>query len=118
VSKRLLIVDDDPRFRTLIRQVLDGESGFEVVGEAQHGAAALDAVRQLEPDVVLLDVNLPDTNGFDLAPQLVGESGGPAIVMTSSRDEETYEQLAAQAGASAFVSKYDLSPAAISAALA
>jgi DNA-binding NarL/FixJ family response regulator len=118
VSKRLLIVDDDPRFRALMRQVLDGASGFEVVGEAHHGGAALEAVRELQPDVVLLDVNLPDTTGFELAPRLAADHAGPAIVMTSSRGDETYEQLAAEAGASGFVSKYDLSPAAIRAALA
>ena len=118
MKKRLLIVDDDPRFRALMRQVLDDASGFEVVGEAHHGRAALDAARELEPDVVLLDVNLPDTTGFELAPQLAAEGGSPAIVITSSRGDESYDQLAADAGASAFVSKYDLTPAAIMGALA
>jgi DNA-binding NarL/FixJ family response regulator len=118
VTKRLLIVDDDPRFRALIRQVLEGAPGFEVVGEANHGSSALEAARELEPDVVLLDVNLPDTTGFELAPQLAAEGNGPAIVLTSSRGDETYEQLAADAGASAFVSKFDLTPSAISSALA
>lgn len=118
MTKRLLIVDDDPRFRALMRQVLEGEPGFEVVGEAHHGTSALEAARELEPDVVLLDVNLPDTTGFELAPQLAAAGGGPAIVMTSSRGDETYEQLAVDAGASGFVSKFDISPAAISSALA
>jgi DNA-binding NarL/FixJ family response regulator len=117
VSKRLLIVDDDPRFRELMRQVLDGEPEFEVVGEAHHGSSALTAARELAPDVVLLDVNLPDTTGFELAPQLAGEASAPAIVMTSSRGDESYEQLAADAGASAFVSKYDLTAAALRNAL-
>jgi DNA-binding NarL/FixJ family response regulator len=67
---------------------------------------------------VLLDVNLPDTTGFELAPQLASEGGGPAIVITSSRGDESYGELAAAAGASAFVSKYDLTPAAIMGALA
>jgi DNA-binding NarL/FixJ family response regulator len=118
VTKRLLIVDDDPRFRALIRQVLEGAAGFEVVGEAHKGSSALEAARELQPDVVLLDVNLPDTTGFELAPQLAAEGNGPAIVLTSSRGDETYEQLAAEAGASGFVSKFDLTPAAISSALA
>jgi DNA-binding NarL/FixJ family response regulator len=117
VTKRLLIVDDDPRFRALIREVLEGAAGFEVVGEAHKGSSALEAARELQPDVVLLDVNLPDTTGFELAPQLAAEGNGPAIVLTSSRGDETYEQLAAQAGASGFVSKFELTPAAISSAL-
>jgi DNA-binding NarL/FixJ family response regulator len=117
VTKRLLIVDDDPRFRALIRQVLEGAAGFEVVGEAHQGSSALEAARELRPDVVLLDVNLPDTTGFELAPQLAAGGNGPAIVLTSSRGDETYVQLAADAGASGFVSKFDLTPAAISSAL-
>ena len=118
MAKRLLIVDDDPRFRALIRQILEGAAAFEVVGEAHEGSSALEAARELKPDVVLLDVNLPDTTGFELAPQLVAEGGQPAIVITSSRGDETYEQLAADAGASGFVSKFDLTPAAICSALA
>jgi DNA-binding NarL/FixJ family response regulator len=118
VAKRLLIVDDDPRFRALIRQVLEGEPEFEVVGEAHHGSSAIEAARDLEPDVVLLDVNLPDTTGFELAPRLAAEPSRPAIVLTSSRGDASYEQLAVEAGARAFVSKFDLSPAAIANALA
>jgi DNA-binding NarL/FixJ family response regulator len=117
VAKRLLIVDDDPRFCALLRMVLEDAPEFEVVGEAHAGEAALAAARELEPDVVVLDVHLPDATGFELTPRFA-ENRGPDVVLTSSRGDETYEQLAQQAGALAFVPKHELSVAAIRRALA
>lgn len=113
VPRRLLIVDDDARFRELLRMVLEDAPEFEVVGEAKEGSGALEACRELGPDVVLLDVNLPDTTGFELVPRLAAEAGDPEIVLISSRGDETYEELAQQAGALAFVPKDELSAAAI-----
>jgi DNA-binding NarL/FixJ family response regulator len=120
MNRRVLIVDDDARFRELLRALLDGTADFEVVGEAPEGGAALEAARELAPDLVLLDVNLPDTNGFDLAPKLAAGRDGdrPEIVIISSRDDDGYAQMADEAGATAFVSKHDLSPAALRDALA
>src|SRR5436190_8213161 len=115
--KRLLLVDDDQRFLKLLRMVLEDAPEFDVVGEAYEGAGALQAARELEPDVVLLDVNLPDTNGFDLTPRLASEAGGLEVVLTSSRGDSTYEHLAQEAGARGFVSKHELSAATIAAAL-
>jgi DNA-binding NarL/FixJ family response regulator len=117
VTRRLLIVDDDSRFRKLLRMVLEDAAEFEVVGEAEEGAAALEATRELGPDLVLLDVNLPDTNGFELTPRLTAEPGGPDVVLISSRGDETYAELAAKAGATAFVPKDELSVAALQRAL-
>jgi DNA-binding NarL/FixJ family response regulator len=68
--------------------------------------------------VVLLDVNLPDTTGFELVPRLTGGNGAPEIVLTSSRGDASYEHLAQEAGASGFVAKHDMSAAAIADALA
>jgi DNA-binding NarL/FixJ family response regulator len=118
MPKRLLIVDDDARFRELLRMVLENAPQFDVVGEAQEGAEALAATRALDPDVVLLDVNLPDAVGFDLVPALAGGDGRRHVVMTSSRGDSTYVELAQQAGASGFVPKHELSAAAIERALA
>jgi DNA-binding NarL/FixJ family response regulator len=118
VAKRLLIVDDDARFRKLLRMVLEDAPEFEVIGEAEQGSSALTAARELAPDVVLLDVNLPDTTGFELTPQLMDGGSAPVVVLTSSRGDATYEQLAEEAGAAGFVSKHELSAAAISRALA
>jgi DNA-binding NarL/FixJ family response regulator len=117
VAKRLLIVDDDARFRSLLRMVLEDSPEFEVVGEAHEGGAALAVARELDPDVVLLDVHLPDTTGFDLTPQLTSGARATEVVLTSSRGDETYEELARQAGASGFVPKHELSAAAIKGAL-
>jgi DNA-binding NarL/FixJ family response regulator len=113
VTRRLLIVDDDARFRELLRMVLEDAPEFEVVGEAQEGSGALEAARELGPDVVLLDINLPDTTGFELVPLLAAEAGDPEVVLISSRGDETYEELAQRAGALAFVPKDELSAAAI-----
>ena len=113
VTRRLLIVDDDVRFSGLLRMVLEGTPDFHVVGEAKDGAQALEFARELEPDLVLLDVNLPDTTGFELAPRLAAGGDGPDVVLISSRGDETYVDLAQRAGAIGFVPKDQLSPAAI-----
>src|SRR3954454_6458192 len=118
VTKRLLIVDDDARFRKLLRMVLEDAPEFDVVGEAHEGASALTAARDRAQDVVLLDVNLPDTTGFELAPLLKAETAGTDVVLTSSRGDDTYVQLAHEAGGKAFISKHDLSAEAILRALA
>jgi DNA-binding NarL/FixJ family response regulator len=112
--KRLLIVDDDARFRQLARMLLEDAAEFEVVGEAPDGDAAVTASRELGPDVVLLDVHLPDTLGFDVVPRLADGDEGPTVVLVSSRDDDGgYGRLAADAGAAGFLSKHDFSAAAI-----
>src|SRR2546423_15441254 len=81
-----LVVDARPSFRASAGALLQAE-GFEVVGEAADGAEALRAVEELHPDVVLLGVQLPDTDGFDVAARLTKmNSHAPAVVLTSSRD--------------------------------
>jgi DNA-binding NarL/FixJ family response regulator len=111
--KRLLIVDDDARFRMLARMLLEDAPEFEVVGEAPDGDSGVAASQELGPDVILLDVHLPDVLGFDLVPRLAGEDG-PTVVLVSSRDDDGgYSQLARQAGAAGFLSKHDFSSAAI-----
>jgi DNA-binding NarL/FixJ family response regulator len=112
----VLIVDDHPSFRASARTLLEAE-GFEIVGEAENGAAALRAVQELRPDLVLLDVQLPDLDGFEVAEELRKLADPPAIVLTSSRDSADYGPCIQICGASGFVPKADLSGAAIAALL-
>jgi DNA-binding NarL/FixJ family response regulator len=104
----VLIVDDHPSFRATARLLLESE-GFEVIGEAADGAAGLREARALAPDLVLLDVQLPDIDGFEVASQLTSEGAGPQIVLTSSRDEADFGPLVAASGARGFVPKAELS---------
>ncbi|HLE99717.1 MAG TPA: response regulator transcription factor [Gaiellaceae bacterium] len=114
---RVLIVDDHPSFRASARAVLEAE-GFEVVGEAEDGASALEAARQLKPDVVLLDVQLPDANGFDICEFLCGSGPWPEVVLVSSREASDYNGLLQSSHARGFISKAELSGDALRALLA
>jgi DNA-binding NarL/FixJ family response regulator len=116
MPRSVLIVDDHPSFRASARMLLECE-GFDVVGEVEDGAGALAAVVDLEPDVVLLDVQLPDINGFEVAARLTANGSSPAIVLTSSRDVEDLGFLAGRDGVRGFIPKSELSGGAIEALL-
>src|SRR2546430_15978463 len=88
VRKRVLIVDDHQPFRAVARELLEG-AGYIVAGEATDAAEALAAVAVEEPDALLLDVQLPDRDGFSVATALTA-AGGPAGVLISSREAEDY----------------------------
>jgi DNA-binding NarL/FixJ family response regulator len=109
---RVLIVDDHAGFRRQARALLEGE-GFEVIGEAASGAEALAAAGELHPQLVLLDVQLPDLDGFEVARRLQGANGAMAIVLISSRDRSDYGSLLVESPARGFLPKAELSGAAI-----
>ncbi len=112
----VLIVDDHPSFRATARALLEAE-GFDVLGEAADGEAAIVACEELRPDVVLLDVQLPDLTGFQVASRLTTNGVGPSIVLVSSRDGSDYGPLVEESGARGFVPKGELSGARIAALL-
>jgi DNA-binding NarL/FixJ family response regulator len=112
----VLIVDDHATFRRAARAILEAE-GFVVVGEAADGEEALRAAAELAPTLVLLDVHLPDVDGFRVAAQLTAGGTGPAVIMVSSRDEADYGPLVAESGARGFVPKDELSGAKLAALL-
>jgi two-component system response regulator EvgA len=108
VPTSVFIVDDHPSFRASARRMLEA-SGYEVVGEAETGAAALAAVRELNPELVLLDIQLPDLDGFEVATRLDAEGDCPAIVLTSSRELSDFGSAVAESPARGFVTKGELS---------
>jgi DNA-binding NarL/FixJ family response regulator len=117
MQRTVLIVDDHPSFRASARAVLEAE-GFEVVGEAGDGTGAVSETRRLRPDVVLLDIQLPGADGFEVCAQLLRENGSsPAVVLVSSRDAADYGDLVAESGARGFVPKADLCGASVAALL-
>jgi DNA-binding NarL/FixJ family response regulator len=116
MAASILIVDDHPGFRTTARMLLESE-GWDVVGDAEDGERGLECAARLRPEVVLLDVQLPDLDGFEVARRLTAKGSGPAVVMISSRDAADYGSLAADNGARGFIPKSELSGAAVEALL-
>jgi DNA-binding NarL/FixJ family response regulator len=113
MARTALIVDDHPSFRASARRMLEAD-GYVVVAEAEDGCAALAAAHHLQPDLVLLDVRLPDVDGFEIARQLLDASGPtPQIVLVSSHDSTDFGEAVDTSGARGFVPKSELSAEAI-----
>ncbi|HYM58535.1 MAG TPA: response regulator transcription factor [Solirubrobacteraceae bacterium] len=108
MAPTVLIVDDHPSFRASARVLLEAE-GFEVLGEAADAASGLAEAARLRPEVVLLDVQLPDADGFEVAGRLTNGGGGPAVILVSSRDSSDFGPLVTRSGARGFVPKAELS---------
>ncbi len=108
----ILIVDDDPHFRTQVCDVLEAD-GFVVVGQAVDGASGLAAARSLRPDFVLLDIGLPDVEGFEVARAMAVDGPPPFVVLTSSRDARAYGRRLSTDPSWRFIPKERISAAAI-----
>jgi DNA-binding NarL/FixJ family response regulator len=109
-ARTVVVVDDHPSFRRCAAALLAAE-GFEVVGEAEDGASALSAAELLRPDFVVLDVQLPDIDGFEVARRLLAARPELPIILVSSRDRSQYGSLIEASGARGFVAKGELSGA-------
>jgi DNA-binding NarL/FixJ family response regulator len=105
---RLLLVDDDADFRRLARQLLQ-DGGYDVVGAAANARDAVRMAGEHAPDVTLVDVTLPDANGFELATRLAREHPGMAVLLISTYDRGDVDQLVRATGARGFVPKDELS---------
>ena len=112
----VLIVDDHAAFRAAAHATLEA-GGFDVVGEAETGEAAIAAAAALRPDVVLVDMVLPDLDGFAVCERLTTGSDTPSVVLTSTRDASTYRRGLDRSRARGFITKSELSGAAIAALL-
>ena len=111
MTVRVLIVDDQEPFRLAARMVVDATDGFEVVGEADTGEASVEMARELRPDLVLMDVNLPGINGLDATRRILAERSDSVIVLLlSTYEEEEYAPRAAECGASAYIPKAVFGP--------
>lgn len=113
----MVIVDDHPGFRSAAKVLLEAE-GFDVIGEAADGMSALTVIGLLHPRVVLLDIQLPDTDGFDIAEQLARAGDPPAVVLVSTRSASAYRRRLARCPVRGFIAKSDLSGKALAALVA
>ena len=102
---RVLIVDDQEPFREASRMVVELTDGFDVVGEAETGESGVDMARELKPDLVLMDVNMPGIDGMESTRRILGENPSVIVFLVSTYEPAEYEPKAAECGAKAYIPK-------------
>jgi DNA-binding NarL/FixJ family response regulator len=102
---RILIADDHPAIRKTVRSILQDHPGFEVCGEADDSAKAIEEARKLKPDVIVLDVSMPVLTGFEAAREIKASLPEIAIVILSGNADERFVEEAKKIGARAYVAK-------------
>ena len=107
----VLVVDDQAPFRAVARTVVAVSHGFEVIGEAESGEAAVDAAADMHPSVVLMDINLPGMSGIEATRRILDERPDTVVILLSTYDERSLPADAATCGAARYVHKEDFGPA-------
>ncbi|MDP9295865.1 MAG: response regulator transcription factor [Actinomycetota bacterium] len=111
MTVRVLIVDDQEPFRLAARMVVEATDGFEVVGESETGEDSVTKAEELDPDLVLMDVNLPGINGLDATRKILADSDNRIVILLLSTYEEAeYAPRAAECGAAAYIPKAVFGP--------
>ncbi len=105
---RVILVDDQPIFRDIIRGVLQRTGRFQFVGEAEDGVEALELYNSVKPDVVIMDVQMPQMNGFEATVRILEEDPHAVVILTSMQSDGGYADIAAAAGATGFIPKKTL----------
>jgi DNA-binding NarL/FixJ family response regulator len=109
MAVRVLIVDDQEPFRLAARAVVEATDGFEVAGEVETGEASVEAARELSPDLVLMDVNLPGIDGLEATRQIL-DGGDVVVLLLSTYEADEYAPRAAEVGAAAYIPKSEFEP--------
>src|SRR3954471_8498068 len=110
MTVRVLIVDDQEAFRQAARTVVELTDGFDVVGEAESGEDSVTMAAELQPDLVLMDVNLPGINGLDATRQILAASDSVIVFLLSTYEEAEYAPRAAECGAAIYIPKSSFGP--------
>ena len=111
MNVRVLIVDDQKPFRMAARMVVEATDGFEVAGESETGEDSVIKAKELQPNLVLMDVNLPGINGLDATRQILSDSNDRVVILLlSTYEEEEYAPKAAECGAAAYIPKAVFGP--------
>jgi DNA-binding NarL/FixJ family response regulator len=108
MARTVLVIDDHAGFRAIARTILE-EAGYLVVAEAANGESGVEAAVRTTPDIAIVDVQLPDMDGFEVTRRLLEADAGPAIVLVSTRDRSDFGSLVESSGANGFVPKAEIS---------
>lgn len=105
MTTKIVIIDDHQLFREGVKRILDFEASFEVVAEGDDGSEAVNLVEQYDPDVVIMDINMPNVNGVEATRQLIEKFPDTKIIILSIHDDENYVQHALKTGATGYLLK-------------